>query len=137
MKRDNAIKLVRQLQRYRDHACRKPYRKGFFVKQALFPRATRTEYTEAERNVKAHDLRCKHPHAIWVPLDKIKTMQGCLNIRRMVYQLRRHPIKYLPTVVKVGKLYLLWDGHHRAMAAAMLGRVRIRCMEIRERREFT
>jgi ParB-like chromosome segregation protein Spo0J len=45
--------------------------------------------------------------------------------------LRRHPLKKLPTVLKLRSgLYLLWDGNHRATAAKLLGCRRIKCSEL-------
>lgn len=131
MRRENAIKLVRQMRRYDDHACRKPRHNGFVIKQVFFPKITQTEYRIADDATDASHLR--RSRRIWVSLDRLKSDQGSLVVRRLVYQLRRHPIDKLPLVVALpGGFYALWDGNHRATSALLIGRTRIRCEEIRK-----
>jgi hypothetical protein len=126
MKRANALKLVHELARFKDENCKKRDPRGFYVRQQFFPIwAT----TDEKRAVKARiGVR---ERTIWVRLDKLKSTQGCLGRYRLAYQIRRHPLKKLPTVIAMGRgKYLIWDGNHRATSAILLGKSRIKCTEL-------
>lgn len=132
MKRDHAIKFVRELRRYVDHACKRPRAGGGYVKQALFSRhVTRAEHRYAEAVVDITKRR--QTRVVWIDLAKLKATQRCLCRSRLTYQLRRYPSRNRPTVVKLpGDVWAIWDGHHRATAALLLGRRQIKCIEFRK-----
>lgn len=126
---ETAVKVVHELQRYDTSTCRRRHSRGYFIRQMLFPHATRAQMKIAERVCDPRYYR--KTRAIWVDLSDLRAIQKCLSPRRLVYQLRRHPLKKLPLVVLVPGGFVLWDGTHRATAAALLGKRRIRCNEIR------
>lgn len=130
MKLEYVIRLIRELARFKDDRCRKPDRSGFFIRQTFFPRATRKEENRAGAGKKVAKINGR-TRTIWVRLDKLKSTQSCLSRPRMTYQLRRHPLKHLPVVIKLGHgKFLLWDGNHRATARALLGYSRMKCTEL-------
>src|ERR1035437_6726442 len=113
MRRDDAIKLVRTLQRFSDRACKRPSRRGSYARQPFFPVATKAELREGE--IATDITKTRYSRVEGVDLSKFRSVQGCLSLRRLLFQLRRHPLKKLPTVVRLRSgLHLLWDGNHRA-----------------------
>lgn len=129
MKREHAITMVRNLARYRDHRCTRPARKGYtYIKQTFFPVCTRAEDKNAgQAAVHAYEK------VQWIRADRLKSTQGCLGPRRLMYQLRHHPLKKLPTVIPMrGGWFLIWDGNHRATAGVMLGKTKIKCQVLRK-----
>jgi hypothetical protein len=129
MKREHAINVVSHLTRYRDQRCTRPARSGYcYIKQTFFPRCTRAEELRAEKTaVHAYEK------VQWIRADRVKSTQGCLGPRRLIYQLRRHPLKKLPTVIPMrGGWFLLWDGNHRATASVLLGKTKIKCQVLRK-----
>lgn len=131
MKLDDAIKVVRQLQRYGDYKCTRRSRRGYYVRNFLIKRCTKAELKQAINATDRETLR--HRREVWVDLDKLKAEQVCLAPRRLLYQLRRVPLKKRPTVIKLKDgTHLLWDGNHRVTAHLLLGRRRIKCIEIRK-----
>ena len=125
MRRDRAIKLVGELWR----VARQGGKRKAFVCQALLRRASVLECRRAERVAEHKGYRITK---VWVSIDKVKSTQGVLRPRSLVYHLRRHPYRKRPIVIALSRgFYLLWDGNHRVTAAAMLGRKRIQCDELR------
>lgn len=133
MKLDYALRLAHQLTRFKTDKFKKPDPSGYYVRQTFFPLATKRQTNAGE------DIACpKHTRttrAIWVRLDKLVAMQDCLGRARLIYQLHRHPLKKRPLVIALPRgRYLIWDGHHRATAAGMLGNARIKVDELRKSR---
>lgn len=126
MKLDDAIRVVKQLQRYRYRNCIARHPRGAFLCNALIPRATVAEFRQA---VDAQ----KNPMGkmVWIEIADLRSMQRCLAYDRLLYQLRRHPMKKVPIVVKLATgRYYLWDGNHRATAGVLLGKRRIKCLQV-------
>jgi hypothetical protein len=131
MKLNHAIAFVRQLQRYSDHKCTRPDRRGYYARNVLIKPCTKAELREALGTTDSDILR--YSRVVWADLATLKAEQRCISPRRLVYQLRRHPLKKLPTIVTLKDgTRLVWDGNHRANAAILLGRTRIKCSEIRK-----
>ncbi len=126
MRLANAIKVVRELRRYRYWSCRVLHPRGAFLRNPLVRKATALEFRQA---VDAEKNPCGK--MVWVLIDDLRTGQRCLAFRRLLIQLRRYPLKKVPIVVRLpsGKYYL-WDGNHRATAGAMLGKRRIKCLMV-------
>jgi len=131
MKLDTAIKVVRELQRYRDPECKKRDPKGWYIRNVLKP-CTNAQFSEALNATDVTKLR--YARVVWADLATLKSAkQSCLSPRRLIYQLRRVPHKKRPTVCRLKDgTHLVWDGNHRAVAHVLLGRRRIRCVEIRK-----
>lgn len=121
------------MRRYDDLKCKKRRLRGVYIKNVFFNRITKAEeafcWREADANV-TRQLR-----VVWVPLDKLKTTQECLHESQLICQLRLHPNRKLPVVIKLkgrGGWYAIWDGNHRATTHVLLGRKRIKCLELRK-----
>jgi len=124
MRLDDAIKVVRDLRRYRHRNCRVPHSRGALLRNTLIPNSTSAEFRlaiDAQKN--------PFGKVVWVEITALRSEQRCLSFRRLLIQLRRYPLKKLPIVVGLpGGVYYLWDGNHRATAAALLGKRRVKCL---------
>jgi hypothetical protein len=124
VKLDDAITVVRELRRYRYRNCKAPHPRGAFIRNMLLKHATLAEFDHA---IEAEKNPCGK--MVWVEITDLRVGQRCLGFRRLLIQLRRYPLKKVPIVVRLPSgLYYLWDGNHRATAAALLGKRRIKCL---------
>lgn len=123
MQLDHAIKVVKNLQRYRYRNCVARHPRGAFLRH-IVPYVTNAEFKQA--------IDAQEPAMgewIWVNVDHLKSAQTVLAFRRVLRQLRMYPNKKVPVVVKIapGK-FVIWDGNHRAAATILLGKRRIKCL---------
>jgi hypothetical protein len=126
MKLDDAIRIVKQLQRFRYRNCITRHPRGAFLRNALITRATPSELKQA---IDAQ----KNPMGkmVWIEIIDLRTRQQCLAYGRLLRQLRRYPLKKVPIVVKLATgRYYLWDGNHRATSGILLGKRRIKCLQV-------
>jgi hypothetical protein len=122
----DAIKVVKQFRRYHYRNCKRSHPLGAFIRHVLIPHVTVAEFDQAVAAQKNSMGRM-----VWVAIGDLKTTQRCLRYHSLLYQLRRHPLKKVPIVVRLasGK-YVIWDGNHRATSAIMLGRRRVKCLMV-------
>ena len=126
MKTRDAIRVARELQQYRDYGCKHfatPRSPERWVRQFATKRATKAEVKIGEGVMdvyKPYGSRKKCTR--WVPIADIVSHQPCLSLRRLLFQLRRHPLKRKPSVIRLpSSKWLLWDGNHRVAAALLRG----------------
>jgi hypothetical protein len=141
MRADAALRLVRQMARYKTTAkgpgfVWRLHPQGNYVRQVLIPFATAAQIHYAADV--ADVSRTRETNDEWLPVSALLSEQHRLSPRSLAYQIPRFftmQKRKLPTVIPLpsGK-YLIWDGNHRCSAAILLGVTHMRCELMRKSR---